>query len=66
MEAGAPASLEEIRARIDRRESFIFGDCNSADSETLVALGTMRDEGEIHSIRSDGTHVLWQRIPLSD
>jgi hypothetical protein len=66
MEAGALSSLEEIRARIDRRGSFMFRDCTGADSETLAALSVMRDEGEIRSIRSDGTHVLWQRIPPSD
>ena len=66
MEAGATASLEEIRARIDRRGSFVFRDCNFADSEILATLSVMAHEGEIRSIRGDGTQDLWQRIPPSD
>jgi len=61
VEAEAAASLDEIRSRIDRRESFAFSDSEFADTEITRILHVMSDSGEIRSLRI-GSQVLWQRI----
>lgn len=66
MEAGNPASLAEIRSRIDRRGSFFFSDSESANATMIRTLNIMRDSGEVQRVAS-GPQSLWQRIaPASE
>lgn len=58
MEAANPASLDEIRSRIDRRGSFAFPDSESANARMAQTLKTMRDSGEVQCV----SQSLWQRI----
>lgn len=61
METGNPASLDEIRSRIDRRGSFAFRDSESADAAMTRTLNVMRDSGEVCCVTS-GSQPCWQRI----
>jgi hypothetical protein len=61
MEAGNPAPLNEIRSRIDRRESFAFSDSESANAAVTRTLNIMKDGGEVRCVTS-GCQSLWQRI----
>jgi len=66
MEAGGPASLDEIRSRIDRRKSFAFSDSESAGAPLTRTLNRMRDGGEVRCITS-GFQSLWRRVaPVSE
>jgi hypothetical protein len=66
MEAGNPASLDEIRSRIDRRGSFTFLDSVSANATMIRTLNIMRDSGEVERV-ARGPQLLWQRIaPVSE
>jgi hypothetical protein len=66
MEAGNPASLDEIRLRIDRRGSFRFSDSESADATMTRTLNIMRDSGEVQCVTSS-PQSLWQRTaPVSE
>jgi hypothetical protein len=66
MEAGNPASLDEIRSRIGRRGSFTFPDSVSAKAAMTRTLNIMRDSGEVQCVIS-GPQSLWQRIaPVSE
>jgi hypothetical protein len=61
MEAGNPAPLNEIRSRIDRRESFAFPDSESANAAVTQTLNIMKDSGEVRCVTSS-CQSLWQRI----
>jgi hypothetical protein len=61
MEAGNPASLDEIRSRIDRRGSFAFPDSESARAAMTRTLNIMQDSGEVRCVTS-APQLLWQRI----
>ncbi len=61
MEAGNPASLDEIRSRIDRRGSFAFSHSESANATMTRTLNIMRDSGEVQCV-INGSQSLWQRI----
>lgn len=63
MEAGSPASLDEIRARIDRRGSFAFPDLRFANAAVTRTLNIMKDCGEVRCVTS-GCQSLWQRIAV--
>jgi hypothetical protein len=66
MEAGNPASLDEIRSRIDRRGSFAFPDPDSVTATMTRTLHVMADSGEVHCVMG-GPQSLWQRIaPVSE
>jgi hypothetical protein len=62
MEAGNATSLDEIRARIERRGSFTFFDHGCANLAITRTLNAMRDSGEIRFVPS-ASQALWQRIP---
>jgi hypothetical protein len=66
MEAGNPASLDEIRSRIDRRGSFAFPDSDSVAATMTRTLSVMADSGEVRCV-TGGPQSLWQRIaPVSE
>jgi hypothetical protein len=66
MEAGSPASLDELRSRIDRRGSFAFPDSEPVNAAMTRTLNMMRDSGEVRRLTS-GHQSLWQRIaPVSE
>jgi hypothetical protein len=68
MEAESPASLDEIRSRIDRRGSFAFHNSEFAIAAITRTLNVMRDSGEARCVTSCETSGLpssWQRIPPS-
>jgi hypothetical protein len=66
MEAGNPASLDEIRSRIDRRGSFAFPDSDSVAATMTRTLKVMADRGEVRCV-TGGPPSLWQRIaPVSE
>lgn len=66
MEAENPASLDEIRTRIDRRGSFAFPDLESSSAAMTQTLNVMADSGEVRCVTS-GAQPLWQRIaPVSE
>jgi hypothetical protein len=66
MEAGNPASLDEIRSRIDRRGSFAFPDSDSVAARMTRTLNGMADSGEVRCV-TGGPQSLWQRIaPVSE
>jgi hypothetical protein len=66
MEAESPASLDEIRSRIDRRGSFAFHNSEFANVAITRTLNVMRDSGEarcVTSCETSGLPSFWQRIP---
>jgi hypothetical protein len=66
MEAESPASLDEIRSRIDRRGSFAFHNSEFANAAIMRTLNVMRDSGEarcVTSCETSGLPSFWQRIP---
>jgi hypothetical protein len=66
MEAESPASLDEIRSRIDRRGSFAFHNSEFANAAIARTLNVMRDSGEarcVTSCETSGLPSFWQRIP---
>jgi hypothetical protein len=66
MEAESPASLDEIRSRIDRRGSFAFHNSEFANAAITRTLNVMRDSGEarcVASCETSGLPSFWQRIP---
>jgi hypothetical protein len=66
MEAESPASLDEIRSRIDRRGSFAFHNSEFANAAITRTLNVMRDSGEarcVTSCETSGLPSFWQRIP---
>jgi hypothetical protein len=65
MEAGEPASPDEIRLRIDRRGSFAFHNSESANAAITRTLSVMRDSGEARCVScvTSGPQSFWQRIP---
>jgi hypothetical protein len=66
MEAGNPASLDEIRSRILRRGSFAFPDSDSVAATMTRTLNVMADSGEVCCV-TGGPQSLWQRIaPASE
>jgi hypothetical protein len=61
LEAGGPASLDEIRVRILRRRSFSFPDATMTNMAILRALTRMTSAGEILCSERN-SHKLWRRI----
>jgi hypothetical protein len=62
VEAGGCASIEEIRRRIVRRESFVFAGPGSTKAAIHRTLKAMTASGEVRRLDS-GSKLLWQRNP---
>ena len=60
VEADGRASIDEIRRRIVRRESFLFADPGSAKAAIHKTLKAMTDSGEVRRL-DDGSNLLWLR-----
>ena len=65
LEAGKPASLEEICARIVRRGSFSFVNPEYANPFLLQALNDMAEWGEVHLLEST-VCLCWERMALEE
>lgn len=61
MEAEGTASLDEIRRRILRRESFSFADSTSADAAIIRAMRAMANSGEVRRLEGE-SQPRWERI----